>query len=78
MPLIEYRSDVDKIIFNDLNCELPLIKSYDTVCDMAKYYLKNENERKGLAFEMRAFFEKKYSPINCAEIIINKLREFQK
>ena len=44
LPLIEYRHDVDKLLFKDFAGELPVIKDYNNAADLASYYLKNEQE----------------------------------
>ncbi len=71
LPLIEYRKDVENIIFKGFGSELPLIRNYSKAEDAARYYLNNEIERKDLHLKMKDFISKKYSPENNAEVICN-------
>ena len=50
LPLIEYRNDVDSLLFNGFEDQLPLVRDYRKVADMAEYYLNNERERSGLVY----------------------------
>lgn len=78
LPLIEYRRDVDQIVFKDFGKELPLIHDYSKASGIAEYYLKNEAERKELAGKMKAFITSKYSAQNSADLIIEQLKKFSK
>lgn len=61
LPLIEYRTDVDGLLFRDFEHELPIIRDYRNAREMASYYLKNEKDRSELVSLMGAFLEKEYS-----------------
>lgn len=78
LPLIEYRKDVDQVVFKDFGKELPLIRDYSKAAAIADYYLKNETERKDLASGMKTFISSKYSNQNCADLISEQLKKFQK
>lgn len=77
LPLIEYREDVDGIIFKEFGKDLPLIQNYAKVKEVVQYYLKNEAERKDLALKMKAFIGEKYSPKNNADLIVRQLNAFK-
>lgn len=74
LPLIEYRHDVDNILFMDFKEELPLIKDYSKAADLASRYLKNELERKGLVSSMLEYLTKKYSASMNAGRLANALK----
>jgi spore maturation protein CgeB len=61
LPLIEYRNDVDSLLFNGFEDQLPLVRDYRKVADMAEYYLNNERERSGLVYRMDEFLAREYS-----------------
>lgn len=61
LPLIEYRNDVDSLLFNGFKEQLPLVLDYRKAADMADYYLNNEKERSGLVFRMNEFLAREYS-----------------
>lgn len=61
LPLIEYRHDIDNLLFKDFRGELPVINNYNTAGDLASRYLNNEQERSGLALSMYDYFVKEYS-----------------
>lgn len=69
LPLIEYRSDVDTLLFRDFHDELPLIRDYRQAADVAAYYLKNEKERKELASAMHEYITSHYnSSVNAGRL----------
>ena len=45
LPIVEYRKDVEKILFGDSGLMVPLINDYTKAGDIARYYVNNENER---------------------------------
>lgn len=71
LPLVEYRKDVEEILFNDSSEMVPLIKDYSQAGDLAGYYIKNNAERAGLTNSLREYIERKYSTAMNAE----RLRE---
>lgn len=78
LPLIEYRRDVDTLIFNDFGSQLPIITNYSKAKDLASYYLKNDAERIDLVSKMREFIVRKYNAVNNAELIVNRIAFFSK
>ncbi len=75
LPLIEYRKDVEDLIFRDSGITLPLIRDYSTAGDLASRYLSDDRARRETADAMRKFIKEKYSPVNNAERIIARLKE---
>ena len=75
LPLVEYRKDIEDLLFNGCNSELPFIKDYKKAGDLAKYYLKNEIERKQLTKVLREFISSRYNARVNAEIIISALKK---
>ena len=67
LPLIEYRHDVDNLLFKEYGSELPLIRDYTKATDIASYYLAHEKERKDLAFSLQEYIAKEYSASVNAE-----------
>jgi hypothetical protein len=61
LPLIEYRNDVDSLLFRGFGEELPLIRDYRKAGDIVDYFLKNERERYDLVIRMDEFLAKEYS-----------------
>lgn len=78
LPLIEYRKDVEEIIFKGFGKELPLIRDYSKAADVAGYYLKNDSEREDLALKMKDFFNAKYTIKSCADLIVDQIKRFEK
>jgi len=78
LPLIEYRKDVDNIIFNGFGSDLPFIHNYLKAKDVAQYYLTNDSERKDLQNNMKEFVSKKYSFENNAKLILERLEDSNK
>ncbi len=75
LPLMEYRKDIDTLIFKEFGKDLPLIRNYSKASEVASYYLKNDTERKDLAAAMKDFISKKYSVQNNAAIITDLLNK---
>lgn len=73
LPLIEYRSDVDNLLFRGFDEELPLIRDYRKAKDLAFHFLRNKKERSDLVAEMDAFLEKEYSHEANAERLLEAL-----
>ena len=73
LPLIEYRDDVDGLLFKDFSGELPLIKDYGKAADVATYYLKNERERSELAAAMSEYINRHYNSAANAGILAEAL-----
>lgn len=61
LPLIEYRRDVDTILFRGFKEELPIIRDYRNAAEMASAYLKNDREREELVAAMNTFLKVEYS-----------------
>ena len=61
LPLIEYRHDVDNIVFKNFKGELPLIKNYDKAADLVSWYLSRDQERKDLVCSMNEYIAKEYN-----------------
>lgn len=78
LPLIEYRKDVDNIVFNGFGSELPFIHNYSKAKDVADYYLTNDSERTDLQRKMKDFICNKYSTKNNAGLILNRLNDLKK
>lgn len=73
LPLIEYRHDVDNMLFRDFKGELPLIKDYCKAADIASRYLKNEPERQNLVSAMLEYIFNEYSAEANAERLAGAL-----
>lgn len=61
LPLIEYRNDVDNLLFRGFEGQLPLMRDYRKAGDMAEYYLNNDRERAELVSRMDEFLAREYS-----------------
>jgi glycosyltransferase involved in cell wall biosynthesis len=61
LPLIEYRNDVDNLLFRDFKGDLPVINDYGRAADLAAYYLRNDQERTETVIAMREYIDKEYS-----------------
>ncbi len=69
LPLIEYRIDVEKILFKDIGHEIPLIRDYSKAGDIASYWLSDEKRRREMADSMFDYLSEKYSAAkNAARI----------
>jgi hypothetical protein len=69
LPLVEYRKDVEELLFRDSGYMVPLIKDYRDATDLADYYLNHEDERKELVRTLYSFIKKEYSFENNAGLI---------
>lgn len=74
LPLIEYRHDVDNLLFGDFKGELPVIKDYSKAADLASRYLNNETERSQLTLSMYDYLLKEYSAESNAGRLAEALR----
>jgi hypothetical protein len=72
-PLIEYRKDVEELLFSGCDVKVPLIKDYKKAADLAKYYLKNENDRKQIIDILRNYILINYNAKRNSERIISLL-----
>lgn len=77
LPLVEYRKDVEELVFSGCDAMVPLIRDYSTAADVAGYYLKNEEERKELVATLRTFAMNRYSAPGNADIIRRELKKHQ-
>jgi hypothetical protein len=77
LPLIEYRKDVEEIIFSGLNIELPIIRNYAMASALAKQYLTNESLRSMTASAMKNHVLNKYSSDNNANRILEFLSKVE-
>jgi len=73
LPLIEYRHDVDNVLFRNFDGELPLITDYSKAGELAEKYLGNDAGRSELASSMLEFLEREYSAQKNAERIAEAL-----
>ncbi len=76
LPLVEYRKDVDELLFGKTGLMVPIIKDYNKAGDVARYYINNENERLELAGALRSFFSSYYSARRNSERIIELLNKY--
>lgn len=73
LPLVEYREDVDGLLFREFGRDLPLIRDYSKATDVAAYYLINESERKELAEAMLGCILKNHNASENAVRLTNAL-----
>ena len=76
LPLVEYRYDVDNLLFKDFRGELPVIKDYSKAADLASYYLKNEKDRTDLVTSMHDYLSNEYSAAINAGRIADALKKY--
>ena len=74
LPLIEYRHDVDNLLFRNFKGELPAIRDYSKAADLASRYLNNELERSQLTFSLYDYLVKEYSAESNAGRLAEALR----
>lgn len=74
LPLAEYRKDINDTVFSESKVKVPLITDYNLASDMADYFLKHEEERRGMAEELRKFVLKTYSAGSNAELLMDLLK----
>ncbi|MBE0674214.1 MAG: glycosyltransferase family 1 protein [Bacteroidales bacterium] len=75
LPLIEYRNDLDNLLFRDFRGELPLIRDYSKAADLASHYLRNEAERSALVASMNDYLAREYSAAANAERLAEALNK---
>lgn len=73
LPLIEYRQDIDNLIFTGSGLDLPFIRDYSKAADVAGYWLCHEREREETASAMRSFVLEKYTAAANAERLAERL-----
>ena len=76
LPLVEYRKDVEELIFAGSGTMVPLIRDYSKAGDLAAYYVKNEKERKELTQSLRAFALDRFSARNNAIVLSEGLDRY--
>ena len=74
LPLIEYRRDVDSLLFRGFNEELPVIRDYSKAAGLASRYLNNEQERQDLVSAMNTYLAREYSHASNAERLTEALK----
>ena len=74
LPLVEYRHDVDNLLFRGFREQLPLIRDYNQAADIAEYYLKNGRERDDLVTAMDDFIIREYSAEANAGRLVEALK----
>jgi hypothetical protein len=74
LPLIEFRKDVEDLIFCGLDLEIPIIKSYNMASSLAERYLSDETLRLTYVSAMKEFVMSKYSSEKNADRILEFLR----
>jgi len=74
LPLVEYRNDLDNLLFRDFQGELPLIRDYSKASDLASHYLRNEAERSALVASMYDYLAREYSSSANAERLTEALK----
>lgn len=74
LPLIEYRNDLDHLLFKDFKGELPLIRDYGKAADIASYYLRNESERTALVAAMYDYLAREHSSSANADRLSEALK----
>lgn len=75
LPLAEYRKDINNTVFSKCRVKVPLITDYNKAADMAAYFLKHEEERKGIADELRTYVHETYNPEINAELLMSLLKK---
>lgn len=73
LPLVEYRKDVEKLLFKGCRAILPLIKDYSKAGDLVEYFLKNESERQGLVKELKDYVLSHYNAKANSEMLLEAL-----
>lgn len=75
LPLVEYRNDLDNLLFSDFQGELPLIRDYSKAAELASYYLRNEPERSDLVSSMYNYLAREYSAAANAARLAEALKK---
>jgi hypothetical protein len=71
LPIMEYNKDID-FIFEGIN-DLPAVKDYRQIPEMASWYIKNDNQRKIKINEMKMAYNNTFSIESVSGIILNNL-----
>jgi len=61
LPLIEYRIDVENILFKDIGHELPLIRDYSRAGELAAAWLADDKGRREMVSSMFNYLSERYS-----------------
>ena len=72
LPLLEWQGDLPLLFGADI--ELPAVKDYRAIPEMASYYLRHEAERKALVERMRDAVQSRFSSERIADIIFEALQ----
>jgi hypothetical protein len=72
LPLMEWQHDLVEI-FGE-NADIPAVKTYDEIGEIAAYYLHHEEARQEKIAWMKSVISRKYSRRNCADQIAEALR----
>ena len=75
LPLVEYRKDIEDELLKGSGLQLPLIKDFNKANDMAKYFLKNENERADLVSKVSEYIKNEFSPAKNGQRLLQLLKE---
>jgi hypothetical protein len=78
LPLIEFRDDIEELLFKGCQTRLPVIKDYNKAEDVARYYLANEQERVETVNSMLSFIEKTYDKKSNSGLILEALERADK
>lgn len=70
LPLCEYSSDMERVFHG---IDVPLIRNYNEVPELADYWLKNDLARKAIVERMRARATADYSPTLMVQRMLNHL-----
>lgn len=76
LPLVEYRKDVDELLFNGSKAMVPLIRDYHRVKDIAAHFLKNEDERVEIVNGLKSYISERYNVKNATRILLDNLKPF--
>ena len=71
LPIIEYNKDMD-LIFDGLD-DLPVVKDYRGIPEIAGWYLINDKARIAKVLEMKKVFENKFNESKISDFILTKL-----
>lgn len=77
LPLVEYRSDVEDILFRGCDAKVPFIKNYKQAGNLARYFVVNEDERVQTARALREFIISEYNAAKNAERLHHLLNKFK-
>jgi hypothetical protein len=78
LPLIEYRNDVEKIIFSGLDIKIPIIRSYKDATPLAEHYLSDESLRLASVIAMKEHILSQYSSEKNADRFLELLQNSEK